>query len=402
MINKFIFFFIILCSVHFFGLHYRLGEHVYDLIDFSYFGLAFLLLGKYITGRTDSFLPKNELVFAKPIIFFAGALVVSSLSGFYYHEQNPLLTLLAMRYFLYFLVFFCLIALSVSKEYLIKVIVVFAFIYMFVFTLQLILFPTAIVPLGHTDKFDRGFLRLRLEGVGFITLTAFYALNTFLITKRKVFIALYLLCFIFIFILGFRTLLATFLFSSFLLAFFAEKHIFKRLLSIIYTLVIVIVIVQFDIVQNFIIAMVDKTNEQVGQGDDYIRLMTFDFLFNKVNVDFGSLFFGNGMPFDGTPYGNLVLGYGARDNGFIAGDLGLIGLVFNYGILSILAFLNIYRIAIFKKLPREYLYLNIFFFYLVISSFTSGEIFRAGIFGVQMIGLYLIVLISYENNKTAN
>jgi hypothetical protein len=359
-------------------------------------------LGKYITGRTDSFLPKNELVFAKPIIFFAGALVVSSLSGYYYHEQNPLLTLLAMRYFLYFLVFFCLIVLSVSKEYLIKVIVVFAFIYMFVFTLQLILFPTAIVPLGHTDKFDRGFLRLRLEGVGFITLTAFYALNTFLITKRKVFIALYLLCFIFVFILGFRTLLATFLLSSFLLAFFFERHLFKRFLSVIYTLLIILIFIQFEIVQNFIIAMVDKTNEQVGQGDEYIRLMTFDFLFNKVNVNLGSLFFGNGMPFDGTSYGNLVLGYGARDNGFIAGDLGLIGLVFNYGILSILAFLNIYRIAIFKKLPREYLYLNIFFFYLVISSITSGEIFRAGIFGVQMIGLYLIVLISCENNKTAN
>ena len=38
----------------------------------------------------------------------------------------------------------------------------------------------AIVPLGHTDEFDRGFLRLRLEGVGFITLTAFYSLNRFL------------------------------------------------------------------------------------------------------------------------------------------------------------------------------------------------------------------------------
>ena len=400
--NKYIFFFIILCSVHFFGLHYRLGEHVYDVIDFSYFGLAFLIVGKYITGRTSSNIPNNELIFAKPIAIFAGALIISSISGYYYHEQNPLLTLLAMRYFLYFLVFICLIALNVPKDYLIKVIVYFAFIYMVVFTIQLIIFPTAIVPLGRTDEFDRGFLRLRLEGVGFISLSAFYALNCFLKLKQKRYLALYILCFIFIFILGFRTLLATFLLSSFLLTFLYEKAIFKKVLSVFYVLIFGIVALQLDFVQSFIMSMAEKTTEQVNQGDDYIRFLTYDFLFNKVNINWGSLFFGNGMPFNGTTYGNYVLGFGARDNGFIFADLGLIGFAFNYGILGTLAFLNIYRIAIFKKLSKDSIYLNIFFFYLVISSITTAEIYRAGMFGVQMIGLYLIVLALHQHKLSLN
>lgn len=398
--NKFIFYFILLCSVHFFGLHYRLGEHTYDLIDFSYFGLAFLIVGKHFAGTVSSNIPYNEFVFAKPMFIFGCALVTSSLSGYYYHEQNPLLTLLAMRYFLYFLVFFCLILLGVSKEYLIKVIIVFAFIYMIVFTLQLIIFPTAIVPLGHIDRFDRGFLRLRLEGVGFITLTAFYALNYFLESKKKIYIALYLLCFTFIFILGFRTLLVTFLLSSFLLAFLYEKSLKRKLLATLYTFILALILLQFQSIQEFLIAMINKTAEQVEQGDEYIRILTFDFLFEKVNINWGSLFFGNGLPFYGTDYGNFVLGYGARDNGFISADLGLLGFVFNYGILGLLAFLNIYRIAIFKKLSKDSVYLNVFFFYLVISSVTTVEIYRAGMFGVQMLALYLIVLSCYKKKSS--
>jgi hypothetical protein len=388
--------------VHFFGLYYRLGGHVYDLIDFTYFGLAFLLVGKFISGRTTTGLPLNYLIFDKAMIFFAIALIISSLSGYYYHEQNPLLTLLAMRYFLYFLIFFCLILLGVSKEYLLKTVVVFAFIYMAIFSIQLVIFPTAIVPLGNIDGFDRGFLRLRIEGVGFITLTAFYALNCFLQSKQKRYIALYSLCFTFIFILGFRTLLATFLLSSFLLTLLHEKTLFKKILSIFYVFVFVFLLLQLDVVQDYLSSMVDKTNEQVGQGNEYIRLLTFDFLFNQVNVNWGSLFFGNGQPFDGTPYGNYVLGFGARDNGFISADLGLIGFVFNYGILSVLAFLNIFRIAIFKKLPKDSVYLNILFFYMVISSITTAEIYRTGMFGVQMIGLYLIVITCNEQRKSVN
>jgi hypothetical protein len=389
----------VLCSVHFFGLYHRLGGPLYDIIDFSYFGIAFLLLGKYITGRATINIPVNNLIFDKAILMFGFTLIISSISGYYYHEQNPLLTMLAMRYFLYILVFFCLLVLGVSKEYLLKTVIAFALIYMCIFTLQLIVFPTAIVPLGHATEFDRGFLRLRLEGVGFITLTAFYALNCFLKSKQLKYIVLYVLCFIFVFILGFRTLLATFLLSSFLLVFLFEKHLFKKLMYFVYILIILFIAAQFNYVQQFILAISDTTSSQVEQGEDYIRFLTYDFLFNKVNVDRGSIFFGNGMPFSGTSYGNYVLGFGHRDNGFIAADLGLIGFVFNYGILGTLAFLNIFRIAIFKKLPKDSIYLNIFFFYLVISSITTAEIYRAGMFGIEMIGLYLIVITYYKQKS---
>ncbi len=386
-----------MCSVHFFGLHYRLGEDLYDIIDLCYFGMAFSFLAIFFVENKETLIPKKNFLFSNAIIIFFIFLLISTFSGYYYHDQFPLLTLLAMRYFLYFLIFYILLLQGVQAEYLLRIVIIFATIYMIVFTLQLYLFPNAIVPLGHVDDFDRGFLRIRLEGVGFVTLSAFYSLNKFLENKKnKWHLAFYLLCFIFIYILGFRTLLATFLLSSLILVLvYNRKSLVKSFLSLTLGSVFVVIFMQFDSAREVIQEMMEMTNAQVELGEEYIRVLTFNFLFSEVNVNFGSLLFGNGRPFEGTSYGNLVLGIGAKEDGYISADLGLIGFLFNYGLLSLIAFLNIFRIAIFKQLPQHSIYLNVFFLYLVISSFTTSEIYRAGMFGVEMIGLYLITYVSY-------
>jgi hypothetical protein len=390
---------VLLCSVHVFGLYYRLSGYLYDLIDLIYFSIAFVFLIKFLNSKKSYNIPRKELLFSKPILFFACALVLSSFSGLYYHGQNPILTLLASRYFLYFIVYFILVMMGVKKERLIKLIILLAIGYMIVFSLQLLLFPTEIVPLGRTDQFDRGFLRLRLEGVGFVTLSGFYCLNQFLVDKTKLkHLLFFLLCFFFIFILGFRTLLATFLISSVVLVFFLEKSIIRRITSLSFVVVVALVLSQLAAVQEYIAAMNEYTDQQINMGESYIRLLTYDFLFNKVNAGWGSLIFGNGRAFEGTQYGSLVLGYGAK-NGYIAADLGLIGFSFYYGITSTLAFIYIFAKAIFKRLPKDSIYLNVYFLYLIISSFTTAEIFRAGIFGAEMVGLYLVTYFAYENKK---
>jgi len=399
-LHKIVLIVVLLCSVHMFGLYHRVSGSLYDIIDLTYFSIAFVFIFKLLLKRRSYNIPREELIFERPIWLLYFALVLSSLSCLFYHGQNPILTLLASRYFLYFLIYFMLVIMGVEKERLIKLIIIFAIGYMIVFSIQLLVFPTEIVPPGNTKEFDRGFLRLRLEGVGFVTLAGFYCLNRFLIDKTQLAHLLFCsICFFFIFILGFRTLLATFLISCFALVFFYEKSTKRRLKSLIIVAVVILAASQITTVQEYVAAMSEHTTQQAHMGHDYIRFLTFDFLFNYVNVDWGSIIFGNGRPFESTNYGGLVLGEGS-DNGFIAADLGLIGFSFYYGILGAIAFLLIFLKAIFKRLPKNGLYLNVYFFYLVISSFTTAEIFRAGIFGAEMVGLYLITYIAYENKKT--
>jgi hypothetical protein len=165
-------------------------------------------------------------------------------------------------------------------------------------------------------------------------------------------------------------------------------------------LILGIGLMQVESVSFFFSEMLELTVGQFEEGDEYIRLRTFDFLFGDVNAGLGSIIFGNGMPFAGTAYGNLVLGVGVDMFGYISADLGLIGFVFNFGLVSLLALLNIFRIAIFKKLPKDSLYLSVFFIYVLISSVTTAEIYRAGMFVVEAVGFYLITLIYFESRET--
>lgn len=372
---------------------------MYDLIDFMYYVVLIILIISHVLFDCNNYkISIEHSFFFKPIIFLFISLVISSISGYAYHNQNPLLALLAMRYFSYFFIYYILVRYGVKKDDVIKTVIIGAFIYMLVFALQVYLYPKQIVPFDTSTGFSRGFLRLRLEGVGFVTLTAFYSLNRFLLKKKdKTYLLLFFICFIYIFILGFRTLLVSFMFSSLLLVFFNSDS-FARILSILTLIgVFLLILWQVEVFRDFVLNSIIQTDDQVSEGDEYIRLKAFQFLFEKVNVDFGSLFFGNGHPFEGTKYGNLVLVEGAKKNGFISADLGLLGFVFNYGILSVIAFLNIFRVAIFKRNTKESFYIKVFFIYLIMSSITTAEIFRAGMFGVEVVALYLYSIISYNN-----
>ena len=396
---RLLFIYIILCSVHFFGLHFLLGSYANDLIDFTYFIiLGVLLLANYLFSSKNYKYPKKHRLFIKPIIFLFIALFISAIFGYVFHDQPLYRTILGMRYFSYFLMFFIFLSFGIKKEHLIKIIITGAFLYIIVFTLQLFLYPKQIVPFGPELDFDRGFLRIRLEGVGFITLTAFYSLNRFLVTKKsKKYLLLYFICFFYVFILGFRTLLVTFVLASALLVILNNGiRLVKNLKVLIPLSIGIIFLFQLTVVQDFLFDAIERTESQLDMGDEYIRFFTYDFLFNTVNVNYWTLFFGNGFPVEGSDYGNLVLIKGAKENGLISADLGLIGFVFNYGILSLLFFLNIFRVAIVKKVSKDSIYLKVFFIYLIISSITTAEIFRAGMFGVQMIALYLVTIASFD------
>jgi membrane-bound ClpP family serine protease len=56
----------------------------------------------------------------------------------------------------------------------------------------------------------------------------------------------------------------------------------------------------------------------------------------------------------------------------------------------------------FKRFKKESVYLKVYGFYLVISSFTTAESFRIGIFGVICIYLYLVVLEAGSNAEPLN
>lgn len=155
-------------------------------------------------------------------------------------------------------------------------------------------------------------------------------------------------------------------------------------------ILILLLVFQIDFFSNFISESFNTTMMQINDGENYIRFLTFDFLFNTVNKNWITILLGNGQPFVGTSYGNYVGIYGAKVMGFIAADLGLLGFVFNYGLITCSVFIYIFIKGINTKVEIDSFYIKAFFIYLIISSFTTAEIYRAGMFGPICVALYLI------------
>jgi hypothetical protein len=393
MKSKHSLFIILLCSVHFFGLYHKLGSITFYIID-GFAILIILLEFKY--RRNNSLTPSN---FKNLLFIFFVALIVSAISCYFFHGQSIFKTILAMRYFFYFALYFVLSKTDLEVDKLEKLALYGSVFYILIFTIQFVLFPIEIVPLGRIEDFENGFLRVRIEGAGFLMLAGYLKLNRFLISRKKLDLFIYLICLIFLIALGFRTLFIAAILSSLYLIVIVAESTKISIKYISYFIIIASIVLNISFVQEMINSYVEKTNTQFEQNETYIRFLTFDFFYNQVNINEISILFGNGFPQEDSDYGKLVLGFGAEEKGYIFADIGLIGFVFIFGGISCFVFILIAIKAILSRTRREDKYINVYFLYILISSITTVEIYRQGMFGIEALLLYLIDRSVYLNKQ---
>ena len=400
-LGKVIVIFAVICSIHAYGLYYIVFPGGSDAFDALFYGIVFLtfILALYFYSFNYSENKRYKTVFYA-INFLFLALILSSLSGWHFQGQNPLTGLFSARYFAFYLLFFLLCLFSPSKKFVLRLIFIFALGYILVFSIQLFIYPYQIVPFGSVEDFDRGLLRVRVEGVGFLTLGGLLALNHYLRYKKNLFLLLFIVAVVYIFLLGLRTLTLAYLLSALFLVFLLYKNDLRKMLISLVSISLLSFLLYFSgVLDDYYEIFYEHTIDQIEMGDEYIRFQTFDFLFNYVSPGWEALIFGNGVANENSPYGRILIGLGANQLGFIVADLGLIGYVFYFGIFGIVAFLAVYLKVVFSSGGEHSMAIRVFFVYLLISSFTTAEIFRAGMFGVSMIALYLYVLEGWEVEK---
>jgi len=391
---------LILCSIHLFGLYHIISDEIYDVIDLIYYSFLGIFLYSIMKHRllSNCFVVANIRTSLYIYIIMFGCIIISALSGLFYHGQNPVLSVFSARYFSYFLLFIVLLILNPDLEFIYKLVRVFSLLYCIVFTIQFIVFPTEIVPFGSVQGFDRGLLRVRIEGVGFLTLNGLICLQDYLKTRKSVSLMFFVLSLIFVFMLGFRTLLLTYVISSILLYMLTVKKFTNVIIGCITILVGCYLFYLIPVVNEYVSLMIEKTQAQSQLGEDYVRYQTYNFLFHEVNIGWITVLLGNSMPFESTQYGNLVIGIGAKVFKYISADLGLIGFVFNFGLMTLCSFLAIFIYFIKISYTNGVYFVSAFFTYLIISSITTAEIYRAGMFGVIAVAMYITIK-NIENVK---
>jgi len=341
-------------------------------------------------------LKKPGLRFRNAIIVLILGILANCLASFINLSQNPKLSILSFTYYYFILLYFLLHYLELNRKFMENVVIIFGIIYAIIFTIQFKIYPRVIVSSGLGD--DAGNLQLELLGHGFLMLAYLLVLNRFLLGFKPVYIILALGFLMVQFKSDFRTLIAGALLITVLMVIRTFRFDAKNFIMIFVVSMVFVVMLFSPKVTPIIDNMINETQNNLDQGEDYVRRVQFDFYYKRYPRDFSYYLIGGGKPAGNNLW---VIGSNWEMNyNIVWVDIGLLGFFVVVGGIALFGLLWYTFKAVFMRLPRDMLYLNFYFLYLFIVSFTNEEIFDDGIFTVQAVALYLIDLGANERKES--
>ncbi|MFP4489122.1 MAG: hypothetical protein ACLFN1_07440 [Bacteroidales bacterium] len=385
--KKLLFILLLLCSIHFWGLSFlpRQFHYITDAVSLMIMGFAFITT-----------LGKERLRFRNAIIVFFAGIMVNIIAAYLYHGQRIIDTFFIFGSFYFILFYFSLHQLKIERKYLENVIIIFALMYSVLYLVQFYVYPLEIVE--SQMKVDRGTIRLRIIGNGFLVLAYFMLLNRYMMKQQWTSIILPGFFFIILLKGGFRTLTIMTVVLTIVMYIKLARYSKNHLLTVILAIVLIAGMAQSRSTSAIIKNMIYTTTEQIDQGDEYIRLKQLDFFKNSY-MDKGLYYLtGGGFPAGENSY-KQKMRFFQEQYGLYWVDLGILGFYFVVGALAVIGMLWYALKAAFIKLKPEYSYLNFYFIYLILVSFTTMEIYRAGVFAVEALVLYLIDISKDEANE---
>jgi hypothetical protein len=386
-IQKTIFVVLLLFSIHFWGVKYIPQKlNVENMLTWMACSYCLVMVIK-----------KSNLQFKFPIFLFLAGLVINTIPAYLNFGQNPVKTFLSFEFYFFILMYFLLHYLKLNRKFLENIIIVFGIIYSVLFTFQYLVYPFQIFKDQVSTAVEE--IQLFILGHGFLVLAYFLVLNRYLVGRRIInlfmaigFFAVSLFC-------GFRSLVGGAVLVSVYMFFRMFRFNVRDFAIITFALLIFIGLLQLKVVSDTIDGMINKSESDVKLGKKYVRLVEMEFFFKKYPKDISYFIVGGGKPSGANlwrynPQASMGLNYN-----IVWVDIGLLGFYMVVGGIATLGLLWYTVKASFIKLPRDRIYLNSYFIYLFIVSFTNEEIYRNGIFVVHAIGLYLIDLAAIEKSE---
>jgi hypothetical protein len=378
-LKKVIFVVLVLSTIHFWGwirIPAYLNDYL-DLVSLFVIGISFVKL-----------IQDKRLLFRNAIIIYLVGLILNILSAYLNNHQPIRDTTLSLGYYYFILLYFWLGDNKIDRRFIENLIIILAILYVIFYQFQIDEFPRRIF--RGTLFADRGTIRLRMQGASFNVLAYFILLNRYILKRNLLDILLAAVFLYMIISQGTRTFAATSILMSAILFVRLVKYDPMNYLLAFFVLILFIGIIQFETPSTIIQNMIETTQEQREEGEQYIRNVQRRYFLNVYPQNWSYYVFGGGFPGGRGSYAYYMLSIVGR-YGFYWSDQGLLGFYLVLGGITLLGLLAWVLIAIFIKLPKDRLYLNMYFAFLLISSnIVMDEIFAPGIFGIQAIALYLI------------
>ncbi len=378
ILSKSLFVFLLLVSIHFWNLKYIPQP-------FNAENIATWL----ICAGSIIFIEKgNKMRFSIPIYIFIVGLLANSYASNINFGQGYKLSILSFSYHYFILLYFLLHSLKLKRIFVENTVIVFGLFYSMIFIIQYKVFPYEIFNRWVKTATDE--MQFEIVGSGFLMLAFFLVFNRFMLSRRIIYIILALGFFMVLLKCGFRTLIGSAALVTVLMSMRLIRFKFGDIFLLLLAAILFAGLTQYKSINRIINNSINKTMSEEQLGSRYIRDVEKEFFYTKYPKNISYYIIGGGKPAGKENLDNFnPYAFGMNYN-IVWVDIGLLGYFIVVGGIATLGILLYTLRAIFMKLPREALYLNAYFLYLILTSFTNEEIYRDGIFSVVAIALYLI------------
>lgn len=363
------------------------------LISINFFGITnipntILLLILLLIGYTKL---KTKTPFTVPIYLMFIGIILSFIPAFFFRNQTILETFKASVNFFYIIFFFSLIKMQPSLKQTEKTIKYFAIIASIIYITQFFLLQKDIIflPLPENSIEQGENVRFRILASGIFSLGYFYALNKYLILKKKEFLLIMFLCFTPILLQAFRTMIVfIFLLTIIMLFVVYSNNKLQILKYIIIAFLLCILIMQIPIFADKLTYMLEKqsTGEETFSNHDYIRWISFKYYTTDYFKSSWEYIFGSGSAYVDSNFGKQE--YATAQNGIFWVDWGIIGAIWIVGPITVFSLLWFAIKTSFLRKNKTNIYIGIWYIYLIFSSITTIEFLRPGNFIIHALALY--------------
>lgn len=339
--------------------------------------------------------------YAKSLLFFIGFVAISSISAYIFREQPIVSSLRASTGYFTILLFFLLLKFKINKSTIEDVVILFGLLTSITYIVQFILLQKGIVFLKVQENAIElaTDARFRITCSASIFLVYFYSLNKFLIKKERKYLIYLFISLLPILLQAFRTQIASIILFTLLIIYIFWKRGYLKINKIaIVSIITIFALYQIPIVKNKINYMIEKQNSsETFENKDYIRWKCLDFYTSNYQKSPSEYITGSGIPYEGAFKKNMDR---ILSQGFFYQDLGLIGLAFIIGPISVFILIQIFFKPFFIfRYKSQFLYIPIYFLYMLSISATNAEVYRNGNFLIHSLVFYLSYLCHIEKKS---
>ena len=373
IMNKFVTILIFLSASSFFN---PLGIISPQLSKFIYY--VCIILGLFFLknkAKVNNFKYPNR-AFYMIVIGFIGALLMA----FSLQDQSFIVSLVAiLPYFLAYLSFFVFKSSGIDENSTKTIILGLLICSTIIYIVNYITFPYMIFGNNDSTEIDdsRGVIRIGIQYIDLFILATFYAINQWLLSKKKKWLIIMVICLIMIVLTVTRQVIAVTAILGAL--FFLKKSKFhqKFIFIILISIFTIYILPEIPIYKT----LVETTQNQIDNNENKkedVRIRAARFYFDEYQTNNITRIFGNGIPSLGnSEWGKefqRTVYYEYGGNGCFTSDVGWIGFYWHFGLIAVIGvFMLLLKAATIKKSP-DHEYLTYYCWAIILLSIMSAPI----------------------------